>query len=122
MKKLRIGIVGLRRGTGFVGVFSHHPDVEVAALCDIDPKVLAETGKAFNLPDSSLYLKYDDFVNAPLDIVMIATAIPFHTDQTVKAIESGKHVLCEKPLGRNAAEARLPLSVSRLSPALQREA
>ncbi len=113
MKKLKIGIVGLRRGNGFVGVFSHHPEVEVAALCDIDPKVLADTGKAFNLPDSSLYLKYDDFVNAPLDIVMIATAIPYHTDQTVKALESGKHVLCEQTVAYTFQECQKVLETVR---------
>lgn len=96
MKKLKVGIVGLSRGKGFVNVFSAHPEVEVTALCDINEKPLAALGKAFSLPDSRLYTDFDLFLGAPLDAVMIATPIPCHTEQTVKALESGKHVLCEQ--------------------------
>jgi len=113
MKKLKIGIVGLSRGKGFVNVFSKHPEVEVAALCDINQTKLAETGKVFNLPDNSLYLKYDDFVNAPLDVVMIATPIPCHTEQTVKALESGKHVLCEQTVAYTFKECQKVLETVR---------
>ena len=96
MKTWKVGIVGLSRGRGFVNVFSAHPRVEVAALCDVDEKKLAQVGEAFGLADSRLYGTFDDFLNAPMDIVMIATPIPFHAEQTIRSLESGKHVLCEQ--------------------------
>ena len=96
MKKWKVGIVGLSRGKGFVRVFSGHPQIEVAALCDLDEGKLTETGEAFGLSDDAFFTDFDAFVNAPIDIVMIATPIPFHADQTVKSVESGKHVLCEQ--------------------------
>ncbi|MCX7705170.1 MAG: Gfo/Idh/MocA family oxidoreductase [bacterium] len=96
MKKLKIGIVGLSRGRGFVNVFSAHPDVEVSAICDIDIQKLSEVGDAFGLPDKARFTNFDDFLNAEIDIVMIATPIPFHTEQSVKSLEAGKHVLCEQ--------------------------
>ncbi len=113
MKKLKIGIAGLRRGEGFVSVFNKHPEVEIAALCDTNPKTLADTGKVFNLPESSLFLKYDDFVNAPLDMIMIATPIACHTDHTVKALESGKHVLCEQTVAYTFKECKKVLDTVR---------
>jgi len=93
MKKWKVGIVGLARGNGFVKVFSAHPEVEVTALCDINAERLASTGKAFSLPEERLFTRFDDFLNAPMDIVMIATPIAFHTEQTIRSLESGRHVL-----------------------------
>jgi predicted dehydrogenase len=96
MKKVRMGLVGCRRGKGVAQVFAAHPDVEIAAVCDIDAGKLAEAGETLGLPGSALYQKYEDFVNAPLDAVIIATPIKFHADQTIRALEAGKHVLCEQ--------------------------
>lgn len=96
MNKLNVGIVGLSRGRGFVRVFKAHPEVSVTALCDIDEKRLTETGEAFGLPEKSLFTDFDEFLNSPIDIVMIATPIPSHAEQTIKSLESGRHVLCEQ--------------------------
>ena len=96
MKTWNVGIVGLSRGRGFVNVFSAHPRVEVTALCDVDEEKLSQTGGAFNLSDSRLFTDFDHFLNAPMDIVMIATPIPFHAEQTIRSVESGRHVLCEQ--------------------------
>ncbi len=96
MKKWKIGIVGLGRGKGFVNVFGAHPDVTISAICDIDAGKLSAVGDAFKLPDSARYSNFDDFINAGMDIVMVATPIPLHTEHTIKALEAGKHVLCEQ--------------------------
>ena len=96
MRKWKVGIVGLRRGGGFVRVFSHHPQIEIAAACDLNQERLADTASAFELPDDRCYTGYDAFLEAPTDIVVIATPIAFHAEQTIKAVESGKHVLCEQ--------------------------
>jgi len=96
MKTWQVGIAGLRRGRGFVSVFSAHPRVQVTALCDINQDVLADLGEAFSLPDTALYTDYDEFLEAPTDIILIATPIRFHAQQTIKALQAGKHVLCEQ--------------------------
>jgi predicted dehydrogenase len=77
-------------------VFGAHPKAQVTAICDINPDNMAGLGKAFNLADNRLFTKYDEFLDAPLDAVIIATPIKFHADQTVKALQAGKHVLCEQ--------------------------
>ena len=47
MRKLNVGIVGLRRGRGFVSLFAAHPQLNVTALCDLNPATLADLGEAF---------------------------------------------------------------------------
>jgi len=115
MKKWKVGIVGLSRGKGFVNVFSAHPDAEVTGLCDIDEKRLAETGEAFGLSDACLYSAFDEFLNADMDIVMIATPIPFHTEQTIKSVESGRHVLCEQTVAYTIEECEAVVNAVRRS-------
>jgi len=104
MKKWKVGLAGLSRGRGFVRVFSAHPNMEVTALCDIDQAKLADVGAAFKLQDGCLYTDYASFINAPLDIVVIATPIAFHAEQTITALESGKHVLCEQTAAYTVAD------------------
>lgn len=96
MRKLRIGLVGLRRGQGLVKTLQAHPKVEISALCDLDETTLEDSGRAFDLPDSGLFRDYGDFVESNLDAVVIATPIEYHKEQSVAALESGKHVLCEQ--------------------------
>ena len=94
--KWKVGIAGLRRGRGFARVFDAHPRAQVAAVCDVDHARLAETAEAVKLPDDRLYTDFDEFLNAPIDIVVIATPIGGHAEQTIKSVESGRHVLCEQ--------------------------
>lgn len=95
MKKYKVGMVGVGRGTAYGRIFTGHPDTEVVALCDMNQESLEQNGKEFGLADSCLFEKYEDFVNADLDIVVLGTPIPFHAEQTITAMEAGKHVLCE---------------------------
>ena len=86
MEKLKTGFVGLHRGGGLMRSLSAHPQVEVAALCDIDEETLADTGAAFSLSDEQLFTRFEDFVNAPLDIVVVATPIEYHAEQSIAAM------------------------------------
>ena len=96
IEKWKVGIAGLRRGRGFVSLFAAHPRVEVVGLCDVDEAALADLGGAFKLPDAALHTEFGRFVQAPMDIVIIATPIRFHAEQTIQSLETGKHVLCEQ--------------------------
>lgn len=104
MDKLKVGFVGLRRGGGLVRALAAHPRVEVAALCDLKEEVLATLVEDFKLPGNRLFTAFDDFVNAALDIVVIATPIEFHAAQSIAALESGKHVLCEQTVAYTLEE------------------
>lgn len=104
MKRWKVGIVGLSRGGSFARVLAAHPRMETVALCDVNPETLARAGAAFGLADRQLFTQFEDFLAAPVEIVIIATPIAFHASQTIAALESGRHVLCEQTAAYTIAE------------------
>ena len=95
MKKYKIGLVGIGRGTAYGYLFAESPLTEVTALCDVSEKALEQHGRDFALSDRQLFTKYEDFLNAGCDIIVIGTPMPFHAGQVVGALDSGAHVLSE---------------------------
>lgn len=104
MEKLKVGLVGYRRASSYGSLFNKHPRTVVTAVCDINQESLEDAAKTFGLKDSSCFLKYDDFINTDIDIVFIGTPIPFHAEQSIKALESGKNVLCEVTAANNVED------------------
>ena len=100
MRKLRIGVAGLNRGKLFVDLFSQIAGCEVVAVCDPVEKARA--------PYRHLraHAAYDRFLEEDLDVVAVITPGPLHAEQSVKAMESGAHVLCETPCVYSLAEAQ----------------
>lgn len=94
--KLKVGIVGLRRGHGLVNAIATHPRLEVSALCDLKQQTLEEIGEDFSVPASRRFLSYEELVGSDVDVIVIATPIAFHKDQAVLALDAGKHVLSEQ--------------------------
>jgi len=95
MRKLKVGLVGmggLRRGTGYGYLFNSYPRTQVTAACDINPEALENAKEELGLRSSQCFQDYDEFVKTDLDIVFVGTPIPLHADQSIKALESGKHV------------------------------
>lgn len=93
MRRLKVGHVGGR--TGYAHLFNIHPGTELVAICDIDRGALERSRRALGLKSSQCFQNYDDFLKVDMDIVVIGTPIPFHAEQSIKALESGKHVLSE---------------------------
>jgi len=102
---LRVGVVGLGfAGTTHLDAYLKVPGVEVVALAGQEPERLAELGETRHVPH--LYHDWQDLVaRDDLDIVSVGTPNFLHEPITVAALESGKHVLCEKPIATNGDEA-----------------
>lgn len=114
MAKYKAGAVGLSRGGGLINALATHPDVEIAALCDLNESTLAHLAASFEVPDTQLYTEFHHFVNAPVDIVVVATPIEYHAEQSIEAMENGKHVLCEQTVAYTIDDcARLVDTVKR---------
>ena len=112
MRKLKVGHVGGR--TGYAHLFNDHPRTETVAVCDVDPEALEKTRTTLGLKRSQCFQDYDDFLKADLDIVVVGTPIPFHAEQSIKALESGKHVLSEITAANNVNDCeRLVQAVKR---------
>lgn len=95
MEKIKMGVVGVRRGDAYVKSFHLGDRSEITAVCDINPDNAAKVGEFLGLPESAIYSDYDAFLNSDIDAVAIVTPIPFHEEQVVKALEAGKDVFSE---------------------------
>lgn len=93
---IKVGIAGVRGLSALMG-FRSIPGVEVAALCDLDKELLKEQAQQYNIPHT--YRIYEDMLASDIDAVVIATPMQLHVQQTITALQAGKHVLCEVTAG-----------------------
>lgn len=104
-KPVRYGIVGLGQVStkGHIPELLDIPDTRITALCD--PSDDARAGAAQIVPDAAVYQDYDRLLeDENVDVVLIATPNWLHKDQAVRALEAGKHVFLEKPIGVDLSE------------------
>ena len=106
MEQLRIGVAGL----GFIGPqhidgLRRVPGVVVAAVCDRDEASLRAIQERFGIEKA--YTDWRQLVqDTAIDVVHNGAPNAVHDEVNRAALESGKHVYCEKPLSQSAAEAR----------------
>jgi len=104
-ERLALGIIGAggRGADDIEGVRSE----TLAALCDVDGDRAAATFRRF--PDVPRYRDFRVMLEKErgLDAVVVATPDHTHAVASMAALQSGKHVYCEKPLTRTVHEARV---------------
>ena len=112
--RIRVALVGLGFGGEFVPIYLHHPDVEYLAICDTDRNLLESVGDKFGverrLTDFADAIRSDEY-----DAVHIVTGIPLHAEQTVAALESGKHCACTVPMATSIDDLRAIVAAQRKS-------
>lgn len=113
MKKIGVAMIGC----GGIALQNHLPgfalcpQAEVVALCDSSPAVLERAKLQTGI--SAAFLDYQDALKHPaVDAVVIATPNFTHAPITLAAVKAGKHVLCEKPIAMNLAEAKEMLAAA----------
>lgn len=104
---LRAAVVG----AGFIATRGHlpalqlHPETETVALVDVNEERGRAVAAEFGIP--AVYASFDAMLReARPDIAIIGTPNSFHAPQTIAALESGAHVLVEKPMALTAADAQ----------------
>ena len=111
-RKLRIGMVG---AGGISAVhckgWSTLVDCDLVAITDINKESAAKRAAEYKFASveatTADLLKRDD-----IDIVDIVTPNMFHKEQSIAAMEAGKHVLCEKPLALSAKDVDAMIAAS----------
>ena len=103
---VRVAVIGLGgKGGQHAGVFSQLPGARLVALCDVDPKRLADHVRrfdgAFSATDPRKVLERKD-----IDAVVIATPDHWHALLAIWACQGGKDVYVEKPVSHNLWERR----------------
>jgi predicted dehydrogenase len=83
----------------------------VVALCSRRPESVTKAGESLGIADTSTdweaFIRRDD-----LDLISICTPVGLHAEQTIAAIEAGKHVLVEKPQALSADNAKRMLDAA----------
>jgi len=99
MEKVRIGVIGAHSRMGISQTWQNSGKAVVVAGMDVRPENLEVFQKNVN-PEAAVTTSADELL-ARDDIDAIAIFSPdfTHEEYTVKALEAGKHVFCEKPMG-----------------------
>jgi predicted dehydrogenase len=103
--KLRWGVIG----SGGIALRRTIPEgiapaanAELVAVYDVNQQVNQTVARRFGAQAAA---SLEELLEAEIDAVYIATPVHCHREQALAAAAAGKHVLCEKPLGLNVAEA-----------------
>ncbi len=115
---IRVGVVGM----GFIGqvhakCYQATADVQLAVICDIDEAKLKSAGQTqgnidqgaggLDLAGVELYTDFDSMLSeANLDAVSITLPTSMHAEFTIKALDAGLNVLCEKPIAPNMSQCK----------------
>ena len=114
MKTIRVGIIGLGANTRLRHVpgLRECPNVEITAVCNRRPESTEAVAKEFGIANT--YARWQDLVaDGQIDAIVIGTWPYLHCEITLAALRSGKHVLTEARMARNAVEAHQMLEESR---------
>ena len=118
--KLRWGILS----TAKIGVQKVIPAMQKGQYSQVDAIASRDLGKANTIADqlniAKRYGSYEELLGDP-DIDAIYNPLPnhMHVYWTIKAMEAGKHVLCEKPIGMNTKETQALIEATRKLPQLK---
>src|SRR5438270_8960306 len=108
----RLGFLGV----GWIGrnrleVIAQSGLAEIAAICDTSPEILQQSLPL--APTAKIVSSYEELLSTDIDGVIIATPSAQHAEQSLRALERGLPVFCQKPLGRNANETRSVVEAAR---------
>lgn len=109
MSKYRLVIIGFGgMGEQHYRLLVNHPQIQVTGVCDLKTDRLT-VAKQEGL---NVYGSYEDVLKDPnVDAVLIATPNHIHKEIAIAALNSKKHVICEKPVTLNASELEEILAV-----------
>jgi predicted dehydrogenase len=111
MEKLRWGFIG----AGGIAKRALFPAISKSNVGEIYAVASRDKTKALTIsPNGNVYTSYDELLADPkVEAVYISLPNSLHLPLAIKAMRAGKHVLCEKPLGMNAAEVEEAIAVSK---------
>ena len=108
--RIRVGIVGASASRGFASIahvpaLRALPQFEIVAVGTARQETAAAAAQNYQVPHA--FADARELAQHPdVDLVTVSVKVPDHYEAVMAAIEAGKHVYCEWPLGRNTAEAQ----------------
>jgi len=115
---IRVACIGIRgQGNSHIREYSRMPNVEIAALCDVDERVLNQRLKEVEASGKKRPAAFTDYrkvmEDKSIDAVSIATPNHTHSLIAIAACQAGKDVYVEKPCSHNIFEARQLVAAAR---------
>ncbi len=118
MREVRVGIIGC----GGIANGKHMPslkklpNVKMVAFCDIIPERAQKAKEEYGTPDAEVYTDYRDLVaRDDIEVVHVLTPNCAHAELSIAALDSGKHVMCEKPMAASYKEAQAMVEAAKRS-------
>ncbi|SFL13860.1 Predicted dehydrogenase [Paenibacillus sp. 1_12] len=115
---VKVGIIGC----GGIANGKHLPSlsklgtVELVAFCDIVVEKAHEAAHQYGVAGAKVYEDYTELLkDGSIDVIHVCTPNDSHAEISIAALESGKHVMCEKPMAKTAADARRMVEVAKRS-------
>lgn len=114
---IRVGIIGAAPDRGWsasahIPALKALPQYALVAVCTRRQESAEATARKFAIPhafhDARALAEHND-----IDLVIVTARVPEHRALVQAALDAGKHVFCEWPLGRNTQEARTMLHAAR---------
>ena len=109
MSRLKIGIIGC----GGIANGKHLPSLkainraDLVAFCDLVPERAEKAAREYGVPGAKVYTDYHELLkDESIDVCYVLTPNRSHADISCDAMRAGKHVMCEKPMAKCAADAR----------------
>lgn len=110
--RIRVGFIGLNPDSHWASK-SHVPalqfladDFEIVGVANTNYESAKRSSEAFQIPYA--FHSAETLINSPeIDLVIVSVKVPHHFELVKTALESGKHVYCEHPLGNGLEETRL---------------
>jgi UDP-N-acetyl-2-amino-2-deoxyglucuronate dehydrogenase len=111
MSPLGAAVIGLGVGRVHVQAFARLTESELVAVCDTNPERLAPVAERYGVTayTDAAQLLDDDRV----EVIAVATPHPSHAPLAIAAMESGRHVIVEKPMTVDLAEADAMIACAR---------
>ena len=111
------GMIGVgNRGSFLLEGVLRQPNARLAALCDIKPDRLDKAATAAARDNPATYADWRRVIERKdIDAVFIATPPYLHSEMAIRALEAGKNVYCEKPIGITPEQVRALLAAARRS-------
>ncbi|MCX5570161.1 Gfo/Idh/MocA family protein [Kaistia nematophila] len=106
-RKARIGIIGAGSWAvaNHLPILQRNPNVELVGVARPGAAELAKVKEAFGFPHA--YETYEELLdNVEMDGVIVASPHHLHAEQAMAALAKGSHVMVEKPMATNSADAR----------------
>lgn len=113
MEKMRVAVIGCgAQGKVHLNGLKDLDSVQLVAVCDNRLERAEEARKTHGA--GAAYSDYKEMLKRERpEMVTISTPVVFHAPQTIASFEAGAHVVCEKPLAMNAAEAEAMFSAAK---------